>query len=200
MKVLVHFGCYSAVCKVDERSQNMTKHSLGGIQSLNNFVFTGSGEIIAWRAYNVGPGKVFSAASLARLGTPQGPTNLQVHHAFSSPDMLTGVFRAPSSKRERQPAAPSMEPIAAEGIQLEEEESVVFGCPEDGCSHSSLQQSLDARKHLLALERQSTYDVIQKKWAETCQSISRSNMEAAHPPTPASASVSHSQSEDTANS
>ena len=42
-------GCYSAVCKVDERSQNMTKRSLSGIQSLNNFVFTESGEIIAWR-------------------------------------------------------------------------------------------------------------------------------------------------------
>jgi len=26
-------GCYSTVCKVDERSQNMTKHSLSGIQS-----------------------------------------------------------------------------------------------------------------------------------------------------------------------
>ena len=87
--------CYSAVFKVNEMSQNMTKHSLSGIQSLNNFMCSESGEIIAWRAYNVGPGKVFSAASLARLGTPQGPTNLQVHQAFSSPDMLTGVFRAP---------------------------------------------------------------------------------------------------------
>ena len=53
-------GCYSVVCKVAERSQNITKHSLSGIQSLNNFVFTESGEMIAWRAYNVGPGKIFS--------------------------------------------------------------------------------------------------------------------------------------------
>ena len=193
-------GCYSAVCKVDEMSQNMTKHSLSGIQSLNNFMFTESGEIIAWRAYNVGPGKVISA-SLARLGTPQGPTNLQVYQAFSSPDMLTGVFRAPSRTREQQPAAPTMKPIAEERIQLEEEESVVFGCPEEGCikvyqSHSSLQRHLDAGKHLLALERESMYDVIKKKWAETCKSISGSYMEAAHPPTSASASVSHSQTED----
>ena len=135
----------------------MTKHSLSGMQSLNN-MFTESGEIIAWRAYNIGPGKVFSAALLARLSTPQGPTNLQVHQGFSSPDMLTGVFRAPSSTLEQQPSAPPMEPIAAEGIQLEEEESVVFGCPEEGCikvyeSHSSLQRHLDAGKQLLALER-----------------------------------------------
>ena len=151
-------GCYSAVCKVDERSQNMAKNSLSGTQSLNKFMFTESGEIIAWRAYNVGPGKVFSAASLARLGTPQGPTNLQVHQGFSGPDMLTSVFRAPSSTREQQPAAPTMRPIAEKGIQLEEEESVVFVCPEEGCikvyqSHSSLQRHLDAGKHHLALER-----------------------------------------------
>ena len=98
--------------------------------------------------------------TLARLGTPQGPTNLQVHQASSSPDMLTGVFRALYSTREQQPAAPPMEPIAAEGFQLEEEQSVVFGCPEKGCikvyqSHSSLQRHLDAGKHLLALERES---------------------------------------------
>ena len=112
--------------------------------------------------------------------------------------MLTGVFRAPSSTREQQLAAPPMEPIAAEGIQLKDEESVVFGCPK-GCikvyqSHSTLQRHLVAAKHLLELERESTYAVI--KWAETCKSISGSYLEAAHPPTSASASVSHSQSED----
>ena len=195
-------GCYSAVCKVDEKSQNMTKHSLSGIQSLNNFLFTKTGAIIAWRAYNVGPGKVFSEASLARLGTPQGPTNLQVHQAFSSPDMLTGVFRAPSIKWERQLAATPMVPIAAEGTQLEEEEDVMLGCPEEGCikvyqSHSSLQRHLDVGKHLLALEREYTYDVIKKKWAETCKSISGSYMEAAHLSTSGSASVSLCQLEDT---
>jgi len=134
-------GGYSAVCKVDERSQNMTKHSLTGIQFLNNLL-----------GYKVGPGKVFSAASLARLATPQGPKSLQVHQAFNSPDILTAVFRASSSTREKQPAAAPMEPIAAEGIQLEEEEKiVVFRCPEEGCimvyqSYSSLQRHLDAGK------------------------------------------------------
>ena len=115
-------GCYSAVCKVDEKSQNMTKHSLSGILSLNIFLYTKTGAIIAWRAYNVGPRKVFSAALLAHLGAPQGPTYLQVHQTFSSPDMLTGIFRDPSITRKQQPTATPMEPIAAEGIQLEEEE------------------------------------------------------------------------------
>ena len=194
-------GCYTVVCKVDERSQNRTKHSLSGIQSLNNCVLTESGEMITWRAYNVRPGKIFSAASLARLSAPQGPTNLQVLQAFNSPDILTGVFHAPSSTQEQQPAAPLTDPIAVEWIQLEEEERVAFGCPEEGSikvyqSHSSLQRHLDGRKHFLALERESMYNVIKKKWAETCKSISGSYVEAAQLPTSASASVSHSQSED----
>ena len=52
------------------------------------------------------------------------------------------------------------EPTAAEVIQLEEEEeSVIFGCPEEGCikvyqSHSSLQRHLDVGKHLFTLERE----------------------------------------------
>ena len=116
--------------------------------------------------------------------------------------MLTGVFRAPSITREQQPAATPMVPIATEGIQLEEEEDVIFGCPEEGCikvyqSHSSLQRHLDVGKHLLALEREYTYDVIKKKWAETCKLISGSYMEAAHLSTSGSASVSFCQSEDT---
>ena len=48
----------------------------------DKFVFIASGEITVWRAYNLGPGKVFSAASLARLGTLQGPTNLQVYQVL----------------------------------------------------------------------------------------------------------------------
>ena len=41
------------------------------------------------------------------------------------------------------------------------------------------------------------YEVIKKKWAETCKSISGSYMEATHPSTSGSASVSLSQSKDT---
>ena len=50
----------------------------------------------------------------------------------------------------------------------------IFGYPEEGCikvyqSHSSLQRHLDTGKHLLVLERESTYDVIKKKWVTTCK-------------------------------
>ena len=84
-------------------------------------MFTESGGIIAWPAYNVGPGKAFSRSWVARLGNPQGPTNLQVLQTFSSPDILNGVFCASSRTREQQPAALQTDPIAVEGIQLEEE-------------------------------------------------------------------------------
>jgi len=45
-------------------------------------------------------------------------------------------------------------------------------------------------------KKESTYDLIKKKWAEKCRSISGSYMEAVHLPTSASASVSHSLSDD----
>jgi len=79
--------------------------------------------------------------------------------------------------------------FAAEGIQLEEEVSMVFGCSEKGCievyqSHSSLKRHLDAGKHLMAYEREFNVGRAKNKWAETCRSIS------------GIPSVSHSQSED----
>ena len=131
----------------------------------------------------------------------RGPTNFQVHQAFSSPDILTGVFRAPPITREQQPEEPPMEPTAAEGIQREEGESVIFGCPEEGCikvyqSHSSLQRPW-CRETPFGVGERVHVRRDKKKWAETCKSISGSYMEATHPSTSGSASVSLSQSEDT---
>ena len=163
----------------------MSKHLLSGIQSFNNFVFTGSGETIRTRK-----GLFCDVAGASRY--PSRPDELTSCPVFSTPNMLTGVFRAPSSTREQQPAAPPMEPIAVEEIQLEEKVSAVFGFPEEGWvkvyqSRSSLQRHSDAGKHFLAWEREFTYDVIKKTWAEMCKSISGSYMEAAqrlhlHPP------------------
>ena len=52
-------GCQAAVVKVQESSQTMTKHTMSGIQSLNNFSFE-SGGLRVWKAYDVGPGKRFT--------------------------------------------------------------------------------------------------------------------------------------------
>ena len=56
---------------------------------------------------------------------------------------------------------------------------VYFSCPEDGCtktyqSYGNLQKHLDAGKHLVGLERESTYDTIKKKWADTYTEVSGS--------------------------
>lgn len=70
-------GCYSAVCKVDDRSQNI----FSGIQSscplkVERLLFGGL---------------TMSVASVTSLGTPHGLTNLQARQAFSSPGNLTGL-------------------------------------------------------------------------------------------------------------
>ena len=63
--------------------------------------------------------------------------------------------------------------------QLTKEPDVQFPCPEEGCiktyqSFQSLQKHLDVGKHLVKLERESNYDTIKKKWAETCKEVSGS--------------------------
>ena len=62
----------------------MKKHTYSGIQVLNNFSFESEG-LRVWKAYNVGPGKLFS--SVKGLGTPQRPTDLSVVLPFSIPSV-----------------------------------------------------------------------------------------------------------------
>ena len=53
-----------------------------------------------------------------------------------------------------------------------------LSCPEEGCiktyqSFRNLQKHLDVGYHLSKLERESVYDSIIKRWAETCKAVSR---------------------------
>ncbi|XP_068707825.1 uncharacterized protein [Montipora foliosa] len=173
-------GCQAAVVKVQEYSHTMKKHTMSGIQALNNFSFESEG-LRVWKAYNVGPGKLFSPVKVKGFGTPQGPTDLCVLQPFSIPREETGAFRSTTRRAVLQQAHPSTsqslvvedEPPASEATK------VYFSCPEDGCtktyqSYGNLQKHLDAGKHLLRLERETTYDSIKKKWADTCTEVSRS--------------------------
>ena len=83
-------GCYAAVCEVKSSAQTMTKHTMQGVQSLHNFSYEAGG-MRAWHAYNVGPGKYFDGKKLARFGTPQGPTKMQIKQAFSQSSVPAGV-------------------------------------------------------------------------------------------------------------
>ena len=171
-------GCQAAVVKIQESSQTMKKHTMSGIQALNNFSFE-SGGLRVWRAYNVGPGKSFTPAQVKGFGTPQGPTDLCVVHPFSVPQVEAGAFRSTTRRDEFRQPQPSTSQSVEEEAPADEATKAYFSCPEEGCtktyqSFTSLQKHLDAGKHLVRLERETTYDTIKKKWAETCKEVSGS--------------------------
>jgi len=176
-------GCHSGVAKIQESCQTMTKHSMVGIQSLNNFSFESTG-LRVWKAYGVGPGKFISHTQLKRFGKPQGPTGLVIVKPFSEPRQRSRAVttveegRSGSACDSQQAILPQDQPDTSLP-QLTEEPGVLFSCPEEGCiktyqSFHSLQKHLDVGKHLVKLERESTYDTIKKKWAETCKDVSGS--------------------------
>ena len=82
-------GCYAAVYQVQPSAQTMTKHTMTGVQALNNFSYENRG-LRMWRAYGIGPGKFYSADQLARFGTPQDPTRLVTMETFSNPNIEVG--------------------------------------------------------------------------------------------------------------
>ena len=75
-------GGLSAVVKLQEHNHSMKKHTMSGIQVLNNFSFDSEG-LRVWKAFNVGPGRLFS--SVKGFGTPQGPPDLCIVLPFSIP-------------------------------------------------------------------------------------------------------------------
>lgn len=89
-------GCHAVVVKIQESNQTMKKYKITGILALNDFTFESAG-LRAWRAYNVGPGKLFTSTQVKRFGLPQGPTGLQVVQPFGIPGEDVGVFRSVST-------------------------------------------------------------------------------------------------------
>ena len=146
-----------------------------GITSLNNFEFEAGGTRV-WRAYNIGPGKFFTSAELKKFGNPQGPTNLRILQPFSQPSRPVGALRLaqPGPSSGEEPAHPQEEQPTCESTEVSQ-----FACPEEGCvkvyqSYNTLQRHLDVGKHLLKLERETTYDEIKRKWTATCKSVTGS--------------------------
>lgn len=58
-------GFYATVVEIQDSFQSMTKHSMTGIRALNNFLFDSAG-LRAWKAYNVGTGRLFLLAQLQK--------------------------------------------------------------------------------------------------------------------------------------
>ena len=170
-------GCYATVAEIQDSFQSMTKHSMTGIQALNNFLFESAG-LRAWKAYNVGTSRYFSLAQLQKYGTPQGPTGIKELQPFSQPLQDVGTFRAGATQA--QVVGPSA-PTEVQIIQSDEAESATrsvasYSCPEQGCvkvykEFKGLEKHLDVGRHLIKLERESDYDSIIAKWAETCKTV-----------------------------
>ena len=170
-------GCYATVAEIQDSFQSMTKHSMTGIQALNNFLFESAG-LRAWKAYNVGTGRFFSLAQPQKYGTPQGPTGRRELQSFSQPLQDVGKFRA--GVTQAQVVGPSA-PTEVQIIQSDEAESATrsvasYSCPEQGCvkvykEFKGLEKHLDVGRHLIKLERESDYDSIIAKWAETCKTV-----------------------------
>ena len=64
----------------------------------------------------------------------------------------------------------------------------VYSCQEDDCvkvykDYRSLMEHLDVGRHLYKLKRESDYDMIVAKWAETCKIISGDYVKSAAPST-----------------
>ena len=129
-----------------------------------------------WKAYDVGPAKRFTPAQVNRCGTPQGPTELRVEQPFSVPREEAGAFRPTTLRGEYRQPQPSTAQSVEEKLPNVEATRVYFACPEEGCtktyqSFANLQKHMDVGKHLVRLERETTYDSIKRKWAETCKEV-----------------------------
>ena len=133
-----------------------------GIQSLNNFSFE-SGSLRVWKAYDVGPGKRFTPAQVNGFGTPQGPTDLRVEQPFSVPREEAGSFRSTTLRDEHRQLQPNTAQSVEEELLNVEATRVYFACPEEGCtktyqSYANLLKHMDVGRHLVRLERETTYD------------------------------------------
>ena len=144
-----------------------------GVQGLHNLSHE-SGGMRVWRAYDVGLGKFYSEAQLARFGTPQGPTELIIVKPFSRPIIEAGTYqqRRESSRAISEPGISQEQPRPSQT----DEESETFSCPEEGCvkmfqSFTALQRHLDVGKHILKLAKESAYEEIKWKWIEACHSV-----------------------------
>ena len=123
------------------------------------------------------PQGFFRWQQLKKYGTPQGPTGIKELQPFSQPSQDVGTFRATQA----QDVGPSV-PTEVQIRQSEETDTATrsvasYSCPEQGCvkiykEFKSLQKHLDVGRHLIKLERESDYDNIIAKWAETCKTVS----------------------------
>ena len=149
-------GCRAAVVEVDASKETGIDNKISGISFLNNFQFEENG-IRAWKAYNVGPGRLLSYSYL--IAEKQGDTGLKVIQPFGPRTKQRGTVS--------ESARPNTE---------------IFSCSETGCvltfkTEKEAEAHMDSGKHVRKLESESLYDSIRKKWAEKITGVNAPSYE-----------------------
>ena len=145
-----------------------------GISLLNNFKYEVSG-IRAWRAFNVGSGKLIPWSQFE--GCLLTPDVLEVLESPSQRLIDNPSFKTVRQRHEKKTSA--QDPNAASVTKSQdqdgddrqnEQSSPLFQCPEEGCVKSysrfaSLQAHLDTGKHKREPEQETLYDKVKRSYA-----------------------------------
>ena len=138
-----------------------------GISLLNNFEYE-EGGIRAWRAFNVGPGRLIPWAAFE--GVAQLPNPLEVLDPPSQDVSGAQSFRPVRHRHMKKTSLHSSNVPLPEGNGNDGEEALLFPCPEEGCvkaySHFTyLQAHLDTGRHKMALEQETLHDKATRLYA-----------------------------------
>jgi hypothetical protein len=165
--------------KIPEISSNKPMIKWDGMSTLNNFQFHPSG-VKAWKAYKIGPGKVFpwndiqsGSSSPCALEVLEPPVQTQ-RSCFR-------VIKARQGQASTRSKGVSSSHHYTEGIEDEEvmaQGSRVFACPEESCiktfrRSSALQAHLDEGRHKHALEKETLLDNAKRGYAAKISPNSR---------------------------
>jgi len=139
-------GCRIAVVEVCSNKDIVKDNKIPGISLLNNFSFEETG-IRAWKAYNVGTGRLFKYDDI--LIHAQESTSLKIIQPFGAPVKERGTV----------------------GESVRTASSDIFSCKENGCvltfkTAGEVEAHMDTGKHRMELESESLYDSVRRKWAE----------------------------------
>ena len=136
-------GCRVAVVEVDTTRERNKDNKIPGISVLNNFQYEERG-IRAWKAYNIGLGRLITYSDLGVA--PQGDTGLKVIQPFGQATQRGSVGASVRHKFD------------------------IYSCQETGCvltfkTQAEADSHMDTGKHCLEVDCESMYDRIRRKWA-----------------------------------
>lgn len=171
-------GCQVSVVEIDATQQHIKNHKWKGVNSVNHLAFENGG-IRVWRMYKIGAGKLITADQVKTYcSQKQFQGGLKILEEFTVPSVAFGSI----THKEHNPIG-TLEGVPESVMrtsnnndeQSEDEEEVadIFSCPEVGCSrvfktYRGLESHILLGKHVLNLQKESTYDQIRRKWADCC--------------------------------